>query len=194
MKSGPTCDILKGTPAPGGAGLRPLLIIIALPAAAAVVSCSGDLNLGEYTFACETDNDCGAGYRCDKSAGCIKTVGGADGGGGLDAGKPDGGPHPGDAGGEDACDAGGMADGGTDAGHHDAGDAGGADTGHIDGGPGDAGSGDGGFIIRFSSVHDTAAGTCTGTGFTLKSVTGWTAGFRWSAGGYTLQSGEPYRQ
>ena len=52
----------------------------------------------------------------------------------------------------------------------------------------------GGYVIRFSSVHDTAAGTSTAPGIVLKSVTGWTAGFRWSAGGYTLQSGEPFQR
>lgn len=120
------------------------------------------------------------------------TAGAEDCGGSTspDAGPRDGGVHP------DAGDTGGPADGSAEDGGHDAGDTGVFDAG--DAGPGDdAGdsgvSRDAGLVLRFSSVNDTSAGVCTSTGYALKSVTGWTAGFRWAAGGYVLQPGEPMK-
>ncbi len=79
--------------------------------------------------------------------------------------------------------------GGGDVDEADAGDAGAGDGG---GGGVDGGGRDGGLVIRFSSVTDSAAGECAAPGYRLRSVTGWTAGFRWTAGGYTLRSGQPY--
>jgi len=155
-------------------------------------SCSGDLNLGGYTFACQKDSDCETGQRCDRTAGCVTPPTGGDGG----STSPDTGPRAGGVR-PDAGDDGGPQDGSTDDGGPDAGDAGAHDAG--DAGPGDdagdaGASRDAGLVLWFSSINDTTAGVCTSSGYALKSVTGWTAGFRWAAGGYVLQPGEPYRQ
>ena len=173
------------------------LVTAALALAAFALSCSGDLGINDYTYACVKDSDCAAGQRCDQAAGCVVVSPGGD-----EAQEPDTG-HPADAGRDggdagdagaphDAGDAGGHPDGSADTGHDDAGDDAGLDAGHDAGRPDGGPAGDGGYVIRFSSVEDSAAGTSTAPGLILKSVTGWTAGFRWTSGGYTLQSGEPY--
>jgi hypothetical protein len=124
--------------------------------------CSGDLGLGNFTFACEKDSDCGEGKRCDPSAGCVAI------------GKTDGGPVTGDGGtadrtgptdSSDMSDLSDMSDG------SGGGDPGAPDTGGEDtGGPPDAG---GGFVLDWAGVYHGASGTCSSADYVLRSTTGW---------------------
>ena len=159
------------------------ILVIATGAA----SCSGDLNLDSYTFACEKDSDCKAGQRCDPGAGCVAATTGGD---SLprdtgeddhpDAGPADTGLH------HDAGDTGGHPDGAMDGGHPDtgAGDTGGEDTGPDageDGGNFDAGPIDGGgdagteYAAPQLSMYEPSSGICENDEFVLRSISGWGA-------------------
>lgn len=138
-----------------------LLLVFALLAAA----CDTDIGISDFKYACESDNDCGPGNKCEPGVGCMKF------------------PETRDAG---TADAGGSRDAGRDSGPGDAGpDAG-------DGGATDAGQRDGGFIVQFSSTSDSAGGAGSSEKYILKSVTGWSAGPKWNVGNYQLKSGNPF--
>jgi hypothetical protein len=160
---------------------RNLTFLAAVLLALAAAACTGDLGLSEYKFACESDSDCPAGQRCDRKAGCVREA--IDGGVGSDQAAV-----PGDRGNADTFDPFDRSEPSDRSDPSDRPDP--ADAGH-DGGP--DGGRDAGLMLRFSSFGDTTAGVSRSEGYTLKSVTGWTAGFRWSAGGYTLQTGNPMR-
>ncbi|MBI5528198.1 MAG: hypothetical protein HY897_17840 [Deltaproteobacteria bacterium] len=128
-----------------------------------LLACDTDLAISDFKYACESDNECGAGHKCEPGVGCVKfpeskDAGRGDAGGGRDAGAADGGT-----------------DAGTDAGA-------------------DAGTADGGFMLRYSSTSDSAAGAGTSDKYMLKSVTGWSTGPKWNVGNYELKMGSPFEQ
>ena len=158
-------------------------------------SCSGDLNLGGYTFACEKDSDCKAGQRCDPGAGCVVVTTGGDslprdtgGDDHPDAGPADTGLHPdtGDAGGhpDGAVDGGPSDTGAGDTGAEDIGPDAGQDTGNVDAGPidtcgdasaADCGGGDAGteYAAPQVSVYELSSGVCENDELVLRSISGW---------------------
>lgn len=118
--------------------------------------CSGGLGLGDFTFACEKDSECGKGQRCDPSAGCV-AIGKPD-GGPTDRGTTDDSFHPTDS--SDMPDLSDVSDGADG----DASDAGGEDAGVADGG---------GLVLDWAGVYHGASGTCSSADYVLRSTTGW---------------------
>ncbi len=156
---------------------RALIACAALLVTVAVCGCSTDLGINDYQYGCGKDSDCGDGFACVTGRGCVSK-------GALDAGRADAGATP-DAGG----DAGGGADGGVaeDAGYDGSLEDAGADSGA------DAGGRDGGYILRFGSILDPSAGAGVSKTYSLKSVTGWSAGPKVSTREYQLKPGTPFK-
>ncbi|MBI5527560.1 MAG: hypothetical protein HY897_14605 [Deltaproteobacteria bacterium] len=150
---------------------------------ALLCSCSADVGLGEYEYACKSDGDCGPGYRCDAKRGCIKTTQAGD--GGWDIGGKD---VQGDA--EELPD--GSADGG-DAYQPDGGRDAGGDVLLPDGG--DAGpDGGGAYLLRMNSLYEGAAGACENEKYHLRSITGYSAGGAPQNGSYVLHRSMLFRR
>lgn len=150
----------------GGAALEKASGLTLAAALLLAAGCTADIGIDDFKYACQKESDCGEGYAC-QSSWCVKLREKGDGG---------------------KTDTGVQKDAGHDAGA-DGGDAGG------DGGPdaGDAGpGGDGGLLLMYSSTYDSAAGVGASKDFTLKVVTGWSAGPKWSVGGYKLKMGHPF--
>ncbi|MCX7958009.1 MAG: hypothetical protein N3B13_03100 [Deltaproteobacteria bacterium] len=128
-------------------------------------SCSEDIGIKDFTFQCQTNNDCKEGYVCDKVKGCIRIVkdAGADVADIIDV--------PGLIDIADIEDAGGdIEDTGDAPDAYDAGDA--EEISDISDGGVDVQNN---YILRLDSLYDPNAGICSSPNYILESVTGFTA-------------------
>ncbi len=170
-----------------------------------IFACSEDIGVNDFKYQCNSDNECGAGYVCDKSKGCIKKESkdtGTDAGVDVELDVQDV---------SDALDVSDISDvedildveevgidiedSGVEAGDvadvvediEDAGDIEVVDAGEDVGDTRDTGL-DGGiiYIMRLEYIYDSNAGVCASPTYTLESITGFTAADEMKNSNYVL--------